>query len=417
MSAIAKITSREILDSRGNPTVETKIFLDSGVVAKAAVPSGASTGTHEAMELRDGATKRYGGKGVLKAVKHVETVLAERMVGLDPTDQSGIDRRMIALDGTENKSNLGANAILSISLAVARAGAASRSLPLYAYIRETFSLPAKKWRLPVTMMNVLNGGRHADSGLSIQEFMIIPIHRRMAERVRMGAEIFHTLAGILQSKQYSTAVGDEGGFAPQLPSNEDAIKVLMLAIKKAGYIPGKQVFLGLDMAASEFYRGKKYYLAGPHQASSAQELIATVARWVEKYPFLLVEDPLAEDDWDHWHEITKKLGSKIRLIGDDLFVTNVKRIERGIAQGVANAVLIKPNQIGTLTETVAAITLAQKHKYAVAISHRSGETVDSFIADLAVATNAEFIKTGSLSRSERVEKYNRLMEIELELGM
>lgn len=415
-AAIKKVVAREILDSRGNPTVEATVVLDNGMYGIAAVPSGASTGTHEALELRDGA-KRYGGKGVLKAVKHVNTLIAEALIGQTAMDQRLIDERMLALDGTSNKERLGANAILAVSLATCRAGAMAQGVPLYEYIRTNFSLPERKWRMPVATMNVLNGGRHADNGLSIQEFMVVPIHRQFSERVRMGSQIFHSLARILQEKGFHTAVGDEGGFAPELINNEQALKLLVKAIEVAGFVPGKQVYLAMDIAASEFYRSGKYYFFGQRQPSSAEKIIRTMESWMKKYPILSIEDPLAEDDWKYWQVLTEKLGRKMIFVGDDLFVTNVERIKRGIAEGVANAVLIKLNQIGTLSETIDAIYLARNHGYKVSVSHRSGETADTFIADLAVAVNAEFIKTGSMSRSERVEKYNRLMKIEMEVGL
>lgn len=415
MPIIKKITAREILDSRGNPTVEVTVVLDDGVFGKAAVPSGASTGTYEAVELRDNA-KRYGGKGVLKAVKHVHAIIAPAIIGLSAFDQEAIDERMRALDGTPNKRKLGANAILPVSLAVARAAAASRRVPLYRYLRELFGSKEKGWPMPVPMMNVLNGGRHADNNLSVQEFMLVPVHKEMAERVRMGSQMFHSLAAILREKGYQTAVGDEGGFAPMLINNEQALKLLMQTITDAGFIPGKHVYLAMDIAASEFYRGGKYYFLGQKQAWDAGKMIRNLARWVKKYPLVSIEDPLAEDDWDHWREMTKILGREVMLVGDDIFVTNPERIARGIKERVATAVLIKPNQIGTLSETFQAVRLARENKYRVVISHRSGETADTFIADLAVAVSAEFIKTGSLSRSERVEKYNRLMEIAAEVG-
>lgn len=407
--------AREILDSRGNPTVEATVVLDSGVFGRAAVPSGASTGTHEAVELRDHA-KRYGGKGVLKAVKHVHTVIAPALQGTDAMDQRGIDRRMNELDGTPNKRRLGANAILAVSLAVARAAAAGSGIPLYRYLREAFRMKEKGWPMPVPMMNVLNGGRHADNSLSIQEFMLVPVHKEMSERVRMGSQMFHSLAAILREKGYHTAVGDEGGFAPDLINNEQALKLLMQTIRDAGFIPGKHVYLALDVAASEFYRGGKYYFLGQKQAWTADKLIRTMARWAKTYPIVSIEDPLAEDDWEHWRVLAKNIGRDVLVVGDDLFVTNVVRIERGIREKAATAVLIKPNQIGTLSETIDAILLAKKYALRVVISHRSGETADTFIADLAVAVNADFIKAGSLSRSERVEKYNRLMEIASEVG-
>jgi enolase len=366
------------------------------------------------VELRDNA-KRYGGKGVLKAVKHVHTVIAPALQGTSAMDQRGIDRRMNELDGTPNKEKLGANAILAVSLAVARAAAAGSRMPLYRYLREAFRIKEKGWSMPIPMMNVINGGRHADNALSIQEFMLVPLHKEMSERVRMGSQMFHSLAAILREKGHHTAVGDEGGFAPDLVNNEQALKLLMQTIRDAGFIPGKHVYLALDVAASEFYRGGKYYFFGQKQAWTADKMIRTCAQWAKKYPIVSIEDPLAEDDWQHWCEMTKLLGRDMMIVGDDLFATNVARIERGIQEKAATAVLIKPNQIGTLSETIDAILLAKKHALRVVISHRSGETADTFIADLAVAVNADFIKTGSLSRSERVEKYNRLMKIGMEI--
>jgi len=413
---IKQIFAREILDSRGNPTVEARVVLENGVYAVAKVPSGASTGTHEALELRDGG-KRYGGKGVLRAVKNVNTEIAKAICGMEVTKIQEIDNKMIALDGTKSKSRLGANAILSVSMAVARAGALAVNLPLYKYIRQAYKLGDKEYRMPLPTMNILNGGRHADNNLSIQEFMIIPRHRLLRERVRMGSQIFHALAGLLSQKGYAISVGDEGGFAPELSSNERALQLMVEAIKLAGWEPGKQVFLGMDLAASEFYNHKKYYFLNKKQAWSADKMIANLVSWVKKYPIISIEDGLSEDDWANWKLLTKELGSKVTLVGDDLFVTNVDRLNRGIREGVGNAILIKLNQIGTLSETIAAIALARKHHYQISISHRSGETADTFIADLAVAVNSEFIKTGSMSRSERVEKYNRLMEIEMELGL
>ncbi|HLD31338.1 MAG TPA: phosphopyruvate hydratase [Patescibacteria group bacterium] len=412
---IKKIVAREILDSRGNPTVEAVVELVNGLKGTAAVPSGASTGTHEAWELRDGA-KRYGGRGVLLAVKNVNTIISRALIGKEVTEQRKIDQSLIELDGTENKKRLGANAILAVSLASARAGAVAVNQPLYRYLRQVFSLPEKGWRLPVPMMNVLNGGRHADNNLTVQEFMIIPLHRQFRERVRMGSQVFHSLAEILSKRGYHTSVGDEGGFAPDLLNNERALQLLVEAIKKSGFVPGKNIYLGLDVAASEFYRQGKYYFLNQKQGSTADKMIRTLGSWVEKYPLLSIEDGLAEDDWENWMRLTKCLGRKVVLVGDDLFVTNVGRIKQGIEKKVGNAVLIKLNQIGSLSETIDAIYLAKKNGYKVSISHRSGETVDTFIADLAVAVNAEFVKAGSLSRSERVEKYNRLMRIEEEIG-
>lgn len=413
---IKQIVAREILDSRGNPTIEAKVVLENGMSAVAKVPSGASTGTHEALELRDGG-KRYGGKGVLRAVKNVNTEIAKAVCGMDATKIEEIDSKMINLDGTKTKSRLGANAILAVSMAVARAGALVANLPLYKFIRRTYRLTEKEYRMPLPTMNILNGGRHADNGLSIQEFMIIPRHKLLRERVRMGSQIFHSLAGLLSQKGYATSVGDEGGFAPELLNNERALQLIVEAIKLAGFEPGKQVFLGLDLAASEFYNHNKYYFLNKKQAWGADKMIANLAQWVKKYPLISIEDGLSEDDWANWKLLTKELGGKVALVGDDLFVTNVARLNRGIKEGVANAILIKLNQIGTVSETIAAIVLAKKNHYQVSISHRSGETSDTFIADLSVAVNSEFIKSGSMSRSERVEKYNRLMEIESELGL
>lgn len=413
---IKQVLAREILDSRGNPTVEAKIVLDSGVSATAKVPSGASTGIHEALELRDGG-KRYGGKGVLKAVKNITSIIAPKIKGMEVEKIKEIDEKMLVLDGKENKSRLGANAILAVSMAAARAGAQEHNIPLYKYIRMRYNLAENGYRLPVAMMNILNGGRHADNGLSIQEFMIIPRHKLFRERVRMGSQIFHSLAHILNQKGYATSVGDEGGFAPELLNNERGLQMIIDAIKNAGWEPGKHVFLGLDVAASEFYQKGNYYFVSKKEAWSAEKMINNFTQWVKKYPLISIEDGLSEDDWKNWQVLTKELGKKVALVGDDLFVTNVQRIEKGIQEKVGNAVLVKLNQIGSLTETIAAITLAKKNNYQTIISHRSGETSDTFIADLAVAVNAEYIKTGSLSRSERIEKYNRLMEIEMELGI
>ncbi|OGH58616.1 MAG: phosphopyruvate hydratase [Candidatus Magasanikbacteria bacterium RIFCSPHIGHO2_01_FULL_33_34] len=414
MAKIKKITAREILDSRGNPTVEATVILDNNIFGVASVPSGASTGSHEAVELRD-KTKRYGGKGVLKAVKNVNTVINDGLNGMNIYSQREIDKKMIELDGTPNKKKLGANAILAVSLACARASANDVNMPLYKYIRKVYDLKENGWRMPVATMNIINGGRHADNNLTIQEFMIVPIHKEMKERVRMGSQIFHSLASILREKGYNTAVGDEGGFAPDLLNNEQALKLLMLAIKVAGFVAGKNVFLAMDIAASEFYRNGNYYFINQKQTSSANKIGRLLSEWIKKYPIISIEDALSEDDWENWSELTRNLGKKIILVGDDVFVTNTARIKKGIDEGVCNAVLIKVNQIGTLSEAIDAIYLARKNKYQVSISHRSGETADTFIADLAVAVNAEFIKTGSMSRSERVEKYNRLMQIESEI--
>jgi enolase len=411
MSNISQVTAREILDSRGNPTVEAAVTLADGSIGVAAVPSGASTGTHEALELRDNA-KRYGGKGVLKAVKHVQTILAMAVKGQDANDQARIDALMCAADGTENKRRIGANAILSVSLATARAAAVSKHLPLFTHIRNTCFPKEKTWRMPVPMVNVVNGGRHADNGITVQEFMLVPNHKEFSERVRIASQIFHSLGALLREKGFHTSVGDEGGYAPELVNNEQALKLLVQAIKTAGFVPGRQVYIALDVAASEFYRGGKYYFLSQRQAWTADKMIRTYDSWLKKYPIVSIEDGLAEDDWANWQLATKKFGKNVMLVGDDLFVTNVRRIERGIEEHVGNAVLIKLNQIGTLTETVAAINLARENNYKIVVSHRSGETSDTFIADLAVAAQAEFIKTGSMSRSERVEKYNRLMAIE-----
>ncbi len=413
---IKKIQAREILDSRGNPTVEASVVLSNNLFVSAKVPSGASTGAHEAWELRDGG-KRYGGKGVAKAVKNVNNIIAKKIIGMDTGDLINIDEKMIELDGTKNKSKLGANAILSVSLAVARAGAAANRQPLYKHLRRLYKIKENNWRLPTPTMNIINGGAHADSGLSIQEFMIIPEHRLFRERVRAGTEIFHTLAQILKKRGYTTAVGDEGGFAPKLKGNEAALKIVVEAIKKAGYKPGQNVFLGLDVAASEFYSDGKYFFEKDKAGRSSDKMIDTLESWVKKYPLILIEDGLSEDDWVGWKEMTKRMGKKTILVGDDLFVTNPEIFARGIKEKVANAILIKVNQIGTVTETMQTIKMAKTNGYKINVSHRSGETADTFIADLAVAVNSDYIKTGSLSRSERVEKYNRLMEIEMELGI
>lgn len=413
---IKKIQAREILDSRGNPTVEASVILTNNLFVSAKVPSGASTGANEAWEMRDGG-HRYGGKGVLKAIKNINTILARAVQGMDTADLEKIDKKMIALDGTKNKSKLGANAILAVSLAVARAGAAANRRPLYRYLRELYKIKEKGWVMPQPTMNLINGGAHADSGLSIQEFMVMPSHRLFRERVRMGAEIFHALARILKKRGYATSVGDEGGFAPRLKTNEMALKILVEAIKSAGYKPGKDIYLGLDVAASEFYSDGKYFFEKDRAGSSSDKMINTFENWSKKYPLALIEDGLSEYDWVGWKEMTERMGKKVILVGDDLFVTNPEIFARGIKEKVANAILIKVNQIGTLTETVETVKMAKANGYKINVSHRSGETADTFIADLAVAVNSDYIKTGSLSRSERVEKYNRLMEIELELGI
>ncbi|MBU0596663.1 phosphopyruvate hydratase [Patescibacteria group bacterium] len=414
-TAIKKIRAYEILDSRGNPTIRTQVELSDGSIGVASVPSGASTGVHEALELRDGGL-RYGGRGVLKAVRNVNKILEKELSGFDASFQRKLDERMIDLDGTKNKKKLGANAILSVSLATARACAVSKKMPLYRYIRSTYRLREKGWRLPVPTMNIINGGRHADNNLTCQEFMIVPIHRKFSERVRMGSQIFHSLSAILSKKGFSTGVGDEGGYSPELANNDQAIKFIIQAIEASKFVPGKNVFIAFDVAASEIYRKGNYYFLSNKQASRPDKMIRLLGEWLNKYPIISIEDPLAEDDWENWKLFTKKYGKKVAVVGDDLFVTNTERIQKGIDEKVGNAVLIKLNQIGTLSETIDAIYLAKKNNYKVSISHRSGETSDTFIADLSVAVNAEFIKSGSLSRSERVEKYNRLMEIEREIG-
>jgi enolase len=414
---IKQIKAREILDSRGNPTVEVKIVLKNGLIGVAAVPSGASTGTHEALELRDNDPKRYGGKGVLKAVKNVNTVINDLLRGMKVTEQIRIDQLMIKADGKENKSRLGANAILGASLASAQAAALALGLPLYKYLRQTYNINYPDYKLPLPMMNILNGGKHADWSLDLQECMIVPRGKLFKNRVKMGAEIFQKLGKILKDRGYTTLVGDEGGYAPKLASNEEAFSLILEAIKAAGYELGKDVNLAIDAAASEFYnsKDKKYILKSDNKTLTPAELISLYESWLLKYPIISLEDGLAEDDWNNWKILTQKQGKKILLVGDDLFVTNIKRLERGIKTKAANAILIKLNQIGTLTETIEAINTAKKANYKVIISHRSGETSDTTIADLAVAVNAEYIKTGSLSRSERVCKYNRLMEIEEEI--
>ncbi len=413
MLTITALKAREILDSRGNPTLEVDCLLARGLMGRAAVPSGASTGEHEALELRDGDAKRYGGKGVLGAVRNVQEAIAARVVGMNAFDQVALDRALIELDGTPTKSRLGANATLGVSMAVARAAAAALEIPLYRHLGG-----AHAQSLPVPLMNVVNGGRHADNNLDIQEFMIVPLGLpSFREALRCGAEVFHALAAVLKSRKLSTSVGDEGGFAPRLESNEEALQLLVAAIQKAGYRPGADVALAIDSAASEFFKGGKYVLAGEGGKSyTAAELVAWYAGLCERYPIVSIEDGLAEDDWDGWGVISRALGEKIQLIGDDLFVTNVERLSRGIASGIANSILVKVNQIGTITETLDAIAMAQRAGYTAVISHRSGETEDVTIADLAVGTNAGQIKTGSLSRTDRVAKYNQLLRIEEELG-
>ncbi len=416
MVKIKNIRGREILDSRGNPTVEVDVLLGNGILGRAAVPSGASTGEHEALELRDGDKKRYLGKGVLEAVKNVNEVIAPKLIGKEVTRQEEIDRLMIKLDGTENKERLGANAVLGVSLAVAKAGALSSNLPLYQYIRKNYQLPITNYQLPVPMMNVINGGKHADNNVDLQEFMIVPLGKSFGESLRMGAEVFHNLKKVLKEKGYSIAVGDEGGFAPDLESNEEAIQVILEGIKRAGYKAGEDVFLALDPAASEFYKDGRYILASEKKDLSASEMVDFYKDWVDKYPIVSIEDGLAQDDWEGWKELTLKLSKRIQIVGDDLFVTNSKRLKRGIEEGIANSILVKLNQIGTLTETIETIKMAKKAGYTTVISHRSGETEDTTISDVAVAVNAGQIKTGSCSRSERIAKYNQLLRIEEELG-
>ena len=412
MSAIVDIVGREILDSRGNPTVECDVLLESGVMGRAAVPSGASTGSREAIELRDGDKSRYLGKGVLKAVEHINTEISEAVLGLDATEQAFLDKTLIDLDGTDNKSRLGANAMLAVSMAVARAAAEESGLPLYRYLGGMGGM-----QLPVPMMNVINGGAHANNTLDIQEFMIIPVGApSFREAVRWGAEVFHALKKIIHDKGMSTAVGDEGGFAPSVANHEAAIELILQAIDAAGYTAGEQIALGLDCAASEFYKDGQYHLAGEGLALSAQAWTDMLATWCDKYPIISIEDGMHEGDWDGWKILSDRLGKNVQLVGDDLFVTNTKILQEGIDKGIANSILIKINQIGTLTETFAAIEMAKRAGYTAVISHRSGETEDSTIADIAVGTNAGQIKTGSLSRSDRMAKYNQLLRIEEDLG-
>jgi enolase len=409
---IQGVLARQILDSRGNPTVEVEVYLEDGSMGRASVPSGASTGVHEAVELRDDNKRLYGGKGVLKAVENVNETIASQLVTLDAADQVGIDQLMIDLDGTENKGKLGANAILGVSLAVAKAAANSLGLPLYRYIGGTNGS-----QLPVPMMNILNGGKHADSNVDLQEFMIMPAGAQsFSEALRWGVDIYHALKKVLNKKGISTGIGDEGGFAPSLPSNESAIEVILEAIAAAGYTPGEQVYIALDPAASEFYDNGNYVLKGEGRTLTGAEMVDYYAALVAKYPIISLEDGIAEDDWATWKLLTDKLGKKIQLVGDDLFVTNTEYLQRGIDTGTANSILVKVNQIGTLTETLNAIELAKRAGYTAIISHRSGETEDSTIADIVVATNAGQIKTGAPARSDRVAKYNQLLRIEEELG-
>ena len=411
MTIINDIFAREIMDSRGNPTIEVEVFLEDGTVGRAAVPSGASTGVYEAVELRDGDKSRYLGKGVLKAVDNVNTIISPELIGFDATDQAGIDLLMIDLDGSANKGKLGANAILGVSMAVAKAAAQSLGLPLYQYLG---GFNAKE--LPVPMMNILNGGEHADNNVDIQEFMIMPVGApTFREALRMGAEVYHSLKAVLKGRGLNTAIGDEGGFAPNLSSNEEALKVIIEAIEKAGYKPGEDIFLAMDVASSEIYQDGKYNLAGEGITKTAAEMVAFYEELVAKYPIISIEDGMAEDDWEGWKLLTEKLGDKIQLVGDDLFVTNTKRLKMGIDQDIANSILIKVNQIGTLTETFETIEMAKRAGYTCVISHRSGETEDATIADIAVAVNAGQIKTGAPTRSDRIAKYNQLLRIEEEL--
>ena len=412
MSAIVDIIAREILDSRGNPTVEADVLLESGVMGRAAVPSGASTGTREAIELRDGDASRYLGKGVMRAVEHVNTEISEALIGLDAQEQAFIDKTLIDLDGTDNKARLGANAMLAVSMAVAKAAAEEAGLPLYRYFGG-----AAPMSLPVPMMNIINGGEHANNSLDIQEFMIMPVGvNSFREALRCGAEIFHSLKKLLDKNGHSTAVGDEGGFAPNLGSHAEALEVIMQAIQNAGYVAGKDVLLALDCAASEFYKDGKYHLSGEGLQLTSAQFVDYLATLVDKFPIVSIEDGMSEADWDGWKLLTDRLGKKVQIVGDDIFVTNTRIFKEGIQKGIANSILIKINQIGTLSETFAAIEMAKRAGYTAVISHRSGETEDSTIADIAVGLNAGQIKTGSLSRSDRIAKYNQLLRIEEDLG-
>lgn len=412
MTIITDIYAREVLDSRGNPTVEVEVYTESGAVGRAIVPSGASTGAYEAVELRDGDKGRYLGKGVLKAVENVNEIIAPEIIGWDAMDQVGIDRKMIEIDGTPNKGKLGANAILAVSMATARAAAQALGVPLYTYLG---GFNAKT--LPVPMMNILNGGAHADNNVDVQEFMVLPVNASsFAEALRTGAEIFHALKGVLKEKGLNTAVGDEGGFAPNLGSNEEAITTIISAIEKAGYKPGVDVFLGMDVASTEFFKNGKYELEGEGKSFTPAEFVDFLADLANRYPIMSIEDGCAEDDWEGWKLLTEKIGNKVQLVGDDLFVTNTERLSTGIEKGIGNSILVKVNQIGTLTETFDAIEMAKRAGYTAVISHRSGESEDSTIADIAVATNAGQIKTGAPSRTDRVAKYNQLLRIEDELG-
>jgi len=412
MSAIVDIIGREILDSRGNPTVECDVLLESGVMGRAAVPSGASTGTREAIELRDGDSGRFLGKGVLRAVENINTEVSEAIMGLEASEQAFLDRALIELDGTENKARIGANATLAVSMAVAKAAAEEAGLPLYRYFGGSGAM-----QMPVPMMNVINGGAHANNSLDLQEFMLVPIGApTFSEAVRYGAEVFHALKKLINDAGMSTAVGDEGGFAPSIGSHEAAIQLILQAIDKAGYTAGKQVALALDCAASEFFKDGKYHLAGENLTLAAADWTNMLSTWCDKYPIVSIEDGMAENDWEGWEHLTRQLGSKVQLVGDDVFVTNTVLLREGIRRGVANSILIKINQIGTLTETFAAIEMAKRAGYTAVVSHRSGETEDTTIADIAVGTNALQIKTGSLSRSDRIAKYNQLLRIEEDLG-
>ena len=411
---IVNIRAREIIDSRGNPTVEADVVLGGGAIGRAAVPSGASTGSREAIELRDGDDSRYLGKGVTRAVENVNNEIARALIGHDAADQEAIDHQMIELDGTDNKGRLGANAILAVSLAVAKATASAHALPLYRYLKLG---KEKEFIMPVPMMNIINGGAHADNNVDLQEFMIMPVGApSLSEAVRYGAEVFHALKKVLSAKGMNTAVGDEGGFAPDLPSNEAAIEVILEAIDKAGYKAGSDIYIAIDAASSEFYKDGKYILESEGKSLTSAEFVDYLADWVDKYPIISIEDGMDESDWDGWKLLTEKLGKRVQLVGDDLFVTNTAILKEGIEKGIGNSILIKVNQIGTLTETMEAIRMAQEAGYTAVVSHRSGETEDTTIADLAVATGAGQIKTGSLSRSDRVAKYNRLMRIEEALG-
>ncbi len=412
MSKIKSIKARQIIDSRGNPTVEADVILENGIMGRAAVPSGASTGAREAIELRDGDKSKFMGKGVLKAVGHINKEIASVLIGQDVSDQKNIDEMMIKLDGTDNKSNLGANALLAVSMASAHAAANDNGIPLYEYLKT-----GSEFSLPVPMMNIINGGEHADNSVDLQEFMIMPVGAKdIAQAIQMGSEVFHTLKAVLSAKGLNTAVGDEGGFAPDLPSNEAAITVILEAIEKAGYKAGEDIMIAIDAASSEFYENGKYNLKSENKILSASEFIDVLEDWVNKYPIISIEDGLAEDDWDGWAELTERLGQKVQLVGDDLFVTNTEIFKQGIDKKIANSILIKVNQIGTLTETLAAIQMAKDAGYTAVVSHRSGETEDTTIADLAVATASGQIKTGSMSRSDRVAKYNQLLRINEQLG-